>query len=664
MKPILLIYIITSFLHLHSSAQSIYGNVAEFRESNSLDFANVEIFKGDELVASLITDKNGNYNVALLDTGTYVVNVMYSGYKTHIEEILVKGDQNADYKLLDNPKSKKRNREVLKDLKEKNAPMLLEVNDAESDESEIMFYDSSDSYMAESTEFKMLSKSIAPKILLVKEEGEIYDGGIINLSEPENINEQAYSMGLTAGEINDFGKWELWNDLTKGELSYYQKSWETSLRGRYCVQLVNREKIPLVDAKVELLDSSNKIIWKSRTDNTGKAELWETLTHPLDSVQSDEYHIKIYYGDIIKEIKKPTRFKDGINMVKLKVDCVASYAVDIAFVVDATASMQDEIDYLKLDINDVIYQAKQMDDKLKMRFGSVFYRDHGDTYLTKKQDFTKVLSESSAFIEEQFAEGGGDGPEAVEDALSVAIDSLSWNEEARARVLFLVLDAPPHNKSSIQEKLKSLMKKAAAKGIRIVPLTGSGLDKSTEYLMRSISLATNGSYTFLTDHSGIGEGHIDPSNDEYELEPLNELLVRLIQSYIYVPSCDEEVPEIAFLAETLDSLVVYEFPVNSIEIDSLDNAFNPEPVDNIPKPIEEISWKYYPNPTYGPITIEVSEAVEMLYLTDMTGKIIKEINMNGGTRIQTDLVSLPMGIYFLRYPIGKKWLSGKVVLMK
>ncbi len=42
----------------------------------------------------------------------------------------------------------------------------------------------------------------------------------------------AYSMGLTAGEINDFGKWELWNDLSKGELAYYQKTWKTSLRGR------------------------------------------------------------------------------------------------------------------------------------------------------------------------------------------------------------------------------------------------------------------------------------------------------------------------------------------------------------------------------------------------------------------------------------------------
>ena len=657
MKHILLLFALISLFHISSSAQSIYGNVADFYESNSLDFANVEIFKDEELVASLITDKNGNYNVALLDTGTYIVNVMYSGYKTHTEEIVVKGDKNMDYKLLDNPDAKKRNRAFIKNL-EYRVPMLFDLN-----ESKMVLYDSSDSYVAESTEYNLLSKSMAPEKFNKIDGSEIYDGGIVDLSEPENYREMAYSMGLTAGEINDFGKWELWNDLSKGELAYYQKTWKTSLRGRYCVQLVNGEKLPLVDARVELRDSSDKLIWTSRTDNTGKAELWETITYSLDSIQPEEYHIKIVYHDIEKKMKKPTLFEDGINMVNLKADCEASYAVDIAFVVDATSSMQDEIDYLKLDINDVLYQSKQINDKLKMRFGSVFYRDHGDAYLTKKQDFTKVLSASSAFIEEQFATGGGDAPEAVEDALSIAIDSLSWSEESRARILFLVLDAPPHNNSSIQKKLRGLMKRASAKGIRIVPITGSGLDKSTEYLMRTMSLSTNGSYTFLTDHSGLGDGHIDPSTDEYELELLNELLVRLIQSYLYVPSCDEEVPEIDFLPETPDSLVVYEFPVDSLEIDTLDAAINSGFIDEL-KPIEEISWKYYPNPTYGPITIEVSKEVEMLYLTDMSGKILKEITMNGGTRIQTDLTGLPMGIYFLRYPIGKKWLSGKVVLMR
>ncbi len=82
MKHILFFLLGVGFISISSTqAQSIHGNIAEFRESNSLDFANVEIFKNDELIASLITDKNGNYDIAL-DTGTYVVNIMYSGYET------------------------------------------------------------------------------------------------------------------------------------------------------------------------------------------------------------------------------------------------------------------------------------------------------------------------------------------------------------------------------------------------------------------------------------------------------------------------------------------------------------------------------------------------------------------------------------------------------
>ena len=110
-------------------------------------------------------------------------------------------------------------------------------------------------------------------------------------------------------------------------------------------------------------------------------------------------------------------------------------------------------------------------------------------------------------------------------------------------------------------------------------------------------------------------------------------------------------------------MVVYENIPDTLEIDSTELVLNQDSLDYNPQ-IEEISWKYYPNPTYGPITIEVSEAVQMLFLTDMSGKIIREIAMNGDNKIQTDLSGLPMGVYFLRYPVGKKWLTGKVVLMR
>jgi hypothetical protein len=44
-------------------------------------------------------------------------------------------------------------------------------------------------------------------------------------------------------------------------------------------------------------------------------------------------------------------------------------------------------------------------------------------------------------------------------------------------------------------------------------------------------MLTNGTYVFITNDSGIGNEHLEPSVGEYEVELLNELLVRLILKY-------------------------------------------------------------------------------------------------------------------------------------
>ena len=139
-----------------------------------------------------------------------------------------------------------------------------------------------------------------------------------------------------------------------------------------------------------------------------------------------------------------------------------------------------------------------------------------------------------------WAIGGGWGQQNEKESLAAldkAINHLSWNEEARARIIFLILDAPPHNTEANQAKLNALMREAAKKGIRIVPVGASGINKSTEYLMRTMAIATNGTYTFLTDHSGIGNSHIEPSTDEYEVETFNDILVRIVKSYTFFYSC-------------------------------------------------------------------------------------------------------------------------------
>ena len=323
--------------------------------------------------------------------------------------------------------------------------------------------------------------------------------------------------------------------------------------------------------------------------------------------------------------------------------------------VDATGSMSDELNFLKAELNDVMFKSKEISTSLNFRFANVFYRDHRDAYLTRTQDFTRVLSESVSFISEQSAGGGGDFEEAVEVALDTAINRLSWSDYARTRIVFLILDAPPHNTPEIQEKLDRITKQAAANGIRIVPLVASGINKGTEYLMRSIALATNGTYAFLTDHSGIGGSHLKPSTDSFKVETLNELLVRVIKSYTYMPNCDQQLPDLDLNYPS--DTVVYT-PVDTVIVDTSYNG--PKPIDPA-----NITWSYFPNPTRGIVNIRASVAIPELYITDLSGKVLQVVkDIQPETKIQADLSGYASGIYLIRYPVGDKWVSGKVVLVR
>jgi len=49
--------------------------------------------------------------------------------------------------------------------------------------------------------------------------------------------------------------------------------------------------------------------------------------------------------------------------------------------------------------------------------------------------------------------------------------------------------------------------------------------------MRFLSISTNGTYVFITDHSGIGNSHLEPTVGPYQVEFLNNQMVRLINKY-------------------------------------------------------------------------------------------------------------------------------------
>ncbi|MCA9705615.1 MAG: substrate-binding domain-containing protein [Myxococcales bacterium] len=100
-----------------------------------------------------------------------------------------------------------------------------------------------------------------------------------------------------------------------------------------------------------------------------------------------------------------------------------------------------------------------------------------------------------------------------------------------ARVVFVVTDAPPHPGAGVGQSLQRTAALAARKGIRIVPVASSGVDKPTEFMLRHLAVSTGGTYVFLTDHSGIGNAHLEPTVGPYVVEPLSDLLVDVIHEY-------------------------------------------------------------------------------------------------------------------------------------
>jgi von Willebrand factor type A domain len=168
---------------------------------------------------------------------------------------------------------------------------------------------------------------------------------------------------------------------------------------------------------------------------------------------------------------------------------------------------------------------------MQIRMGSVFYRDIGDEYVTKPFSFTTDAASLINFVKDQDANGGGDFPEAVDQGIEAAVENLQWSDHAVNRLLFLILDAPPHDGQDQLSRIQKVVAEAQQKGIRIIPVSASGIDRSTEFILRFLSVSTNSTYVFITNDSGIGNPHLIPTVGNYTVEYLNNLMVRLITKY-------------------------------------------------------------------------------------------------------------------------------------
>ena len=338
---------------------------------------------------------------------------------------------------------------------------------------------------------------------------------------------QPQSGLVTAGEWNDLNSWDFYQKtLNKNEFASFPEHWQMYTNHRIAV-LVTANGKPTVNVTVALY-RNNTLLWTAKTDNTGKAELWVSAFQKEKELNTE--HLRLKVNDQWVSTEKAIS-ENTLNRIALKNEVKkASNEVQIAFMVDATGSMSDELEFLKMDLKNVISKVEEGNKNLKISTATVFYRDEGDEYVVKHSDFTKDINKTIQFINNQKADGGGDFPEAVHSALN-QLNKLQWDGEARTRIAFLVLDAPPHHEDKILKSVQASVKTAAEKGIKLIPIVASGIDKPTEFLMRFMAIYTNGTYVFLTDDSGIGNAHLEPSVGEYQVEKLSDLMIRLIKKY-------------------------------------------------------------------------------------------------------------------------------------
>jgi Mg-chelatase subunit ChlD len=197
-------------------------------------------------------------------------------------------------------------------------------------------------------------------------------------------------------------------------------------------------------------------------------------------------------------------------------------------VVDATGSMGDEMEYLKRELASIMASLAERHPGVDTRIGLIVYRDNGDQYVVRDFPFTGNVDELVRQLEAQRADGGGDYPEAMDQALDRAMD-YPWRDDA-VRSIVLVADAPPHD-GQIGATWDQVQE-ARARRIQITPVAASGVGHRAEFVMRAAAAATQSRYLFLTDDSGVGNPHATPVVKCYVVTRLDSLLRRVLDGQI------------------------------------------------------------------------------------------------------------------------------------
>jgi Mg-chelatase subunit ChlD len=178
--------------------------------------------------------------------------------------------------------------------------------------------------------------------------------------------------------------------------------------------------------------------------------------------------------------------------------------IELVFVIDTTGSMGGLIEGAKQKVWSIVNEVMKLPSKPEVRMGLVAYRDHRDAYVTRVTPISRDLDNVYNTLMSYRAEGGGDTPEDVRQALADGVHKVGWSPRSPniAQILFLVGDAPPHDDYDNEPDTVASALEAAKAGI-LVNTIQCGNMAGTDVAWNKISRAGEGQYFAIAQNGGV-----------------------------------------------------------------------------------------------------------------------------------------------------------------
>ncbi len=355
------------------------------------------------------------------------------------------------------------------------------------------------------------------------------DGSDKDLDEVARPLPQGGPAPLKAGERDDNDTFDEYLDY----LDRYQgpEARTVNVRERYFIKVLDTNQQPVLNARVRVYDGDTQV-FEGRTYAGGQTLF---LPHARDvSANAREFRVEAQYGNATAE---QTLQRESREYLELALDTEQQHddlKLDILFLLDATGSMEDELNRVQETIDSIARRIDSFTPRPTVRFALVAYRDREDDYVTRTYDFTPDVPAFRKLLNSITADGGGDTPESVNEALHEAVQGVQWGDDA-VRLIFLVADAGPHLDYPDDYDYLAETQQAVTQGIKIYPIAASNTDDYAEYVFRQMAQQTLARFIFLTYQPGESAGApgasttLDAGDQSYTVERLDDLIVQVVE---------------------------------------------------------------------------------------------------------------------------------------